>query len=190
MKIGVLALQGAFREHVEMLRAIGVDTIEVREPNELKMIKGLIIPGGESTAIGLLLENQGLLVPIKERICEGMHVFGTCAGLILLAKKIEGSMKKYIAELDIVAKRNAYGRQLGSFICEKKIDLLGEKPYRHVFIRAPYISEVGSDVNILSVVNDKVVAAEKENVLVTAFHPELTDDTRMHEYFVNKCKTS
>lgn len=183
-KIGVLALQGAFVEHSKLLSTLGCQTIEVRKQSQLEDIDGLIIPGGESTAIGKLLRDFNLLEPLKGYIRNGLPVWGTCAGLILLAKYIESDETVHLGEMDIKVVRNAYGRQLGSFQYSGKIDGIKD-PYPMTFIRAPYISECSENVKVLSIVNDKIVAAKQNNILVTSFHPELTDDTRMHEYFLN-----
>ena len=183
MRIGVLALQGAFIEHEKMLSKLGADSFEIRQLRDFDQpMDGLIIPGGESTVQGKLLRELGLMEPVRRRIAEGLPVFGTCAGLILLAKEIDGGEAPHIAAMDIVAKRNAYGRQLGSFAARAEFKGLGEIPM--TFIRAPYISR-STDAEILAEVDGKAVAARQDNILVTAFHPELTEDLSVHRYFLD-----
>lgn len=178
MKIAVLALQGAFAEHEQMLERIGVDYFEVRQAADWQQPKdGLILPGGESTTMMKLLYDLGLYHDIQQAIQEGLPVFGTCAGLILLDRSHLGTM-------DIVARRNAYGRQLGSFHTVAPFKgIPDEVPM--TFIRAPYIQETGDEVEVLAVVDHHIVAARQGNQLVTAFHPELDEDPRLHQYFVN-----
>mgnify|MGYP005837316471 CR=1 FL=1 len=190
MLIGVLALQGAFREHQEMLAACGVKTIQVRRPAELEKVDALVIPGGESTTIGKLMKDYGLFEPIKKRGEEGMPIFGTCAGLVLLAKEIEGSNQERIGLMNVAAKRNAYGRQVDSFEEDLEIPALGNEPFRAVFIRAPYITGTAPGVEVLAVHDGKVVCAREGVFLAAAFHPELTDDPRMHKYFLEIVKKS
>lgn len=182
MKIAVLALQGAFIEHENILKKMGVDVFEIRNIEDLKEdFDGLVLPGGESTAISKLLHELALFEPLKEKIMGGLPTFGTCAGMILLAKELSNDDRKHFATMDIVVKRNAYGRQLGSFLTKNKFN---DKNVDMVFIRAPYIEKVGSNVEVLSVVDNKIVSARENNMLVTAFHPELTEDTSVHEYFI------
>lgn len=182
MNIGILALQGAFIEHKKMLDKLGINSFEIRKLSDLdQKPDGLIIPGGESTVMGKLLHELGLFEPMRKLILDGLPVFGTCAGLVLLSKSILNDETSHFATMDIVCKRNAYGRQLGSFDTIGNFKGIGEIPMR--FIRAPYIYSAGSDVDILAVVDDKIVAARQNNQLVTAFHPELTSDTSVHEYF-------
>lgn len=182
MRIGVLALQGAFIEHEKMLAQLGADSFEIRQLRDFQqLMDGLIIPGGESTVQGKLLRELGLMEPVRRRIEEGLPVFGTCAGLILLAKEIDGGEAPHIGVMDIVAKRNAYGRQLGSFSARAEFRGLGVIPM--TFIRAPYISR-STGAEILAEVDGKAVAAREDNMLVTAFHPELTDDLSVHRYFL------
>ena len=184
MRIAVLALQGAFIEHEQMLEKLGVPSFEIRQKKDLdRPFDGLIIPGGESTVQGKLMRELDLFEPLKRRIEEGLPVFGTCAGLLLLAKKIENDDRVHFATMNIKAMRNAYGRQLGSFFTRAEFKGIGEIPM--TFIRAPYIDEVFGDAEILAEVNGKIVAAKQKNQLVTAFHPELNDDLRVHEYFLN-----
>ncbi len=185
MKIGVLAVQGAFIEHAKMLTDLGVEPVEIRQLNDLtEDLSGIILPGGESTVMGKLLNELGMQEPLKKKIQEGFPVFGTCAGLILLADQIENPTKKQsnLKTMHITVRRNAYGRQLGSFYATA--DFADEKDVPMTFIRAPYISQAADGVEILSQVDGKIVAAREGNQLVTAFHPELTDDLRVHQYFL------
>jgi 5'-phosphate synthase pdxT subunit len=185
VKIGVLALQGGFIEHIRILQSLSVDAFEIRKPTDLNQeMDGLIIPGGESTTIGKLLKDLNMYDALKKKIVRGMPVFGTCAGMILLAKQIAGTDTAHFGVMDITVKRNAYGRQLGSFLAEGMFEGIGTVPM--TFIRAPYIESAGSDVEILSVVDNHIVAAREKNVLVTSFHPELTTDNCVHQYFINK----
>ena len=190
MKIGILALQGAFVEHEKMLAQLGVESIELRNLEDFQQhqsdLSGLILPGGESTTMGKLLRDQQMLIPIREAILNGLPVFGTCAGLILLAKQITSKEESHLATMDIVVERNAYGRQLGSFYTEADCKGVGKIPM--TFIRGPIISSVGDSVDVLAVVNHQIVAAQEKNMLVTSFHPELTKDLRLHQYFINMCK--
>ena len=182
MKIAVLALQGAFAEHEQMLARLGVKAIEIRQKKDLsEEFDGIIIPGGESTVIGKLLTEEEMLEPLSEKILNGLPVFGTCAGLILLAKQIKGE-QGYLRTMNIVVQRNAYGRQLGSFSTESQFRGIGLLPM--VFIRAPYIESVSDGTMELAAVDGKIVAAREGNQLVTAFHPELTDDLSIHQYFL------
>ena len=179
MRIAVLALQGAFAEHEQMLHRLGVETFEVRQLADWNQSKdGLIIPGGESTTQGKLLRDLGLFEPIRQAIIDGLPVFGTCAGLILLSPLHLGTM-------DIDVQRNAYGRQLGSFHTEAQVKGIGED-IPMTFIRAPYINKVlSSKVEVLAEIDGHIVAARQGNQFVTAFHPELDDDTRIHEFFLS-----
>lgn len=190
MKIGILALQGAFVEHEKVLAKLGVESVELRNLEDFQQyrssLSGLILPGGESTTMGKLLRDQDMLLPIREAILSGLPVFGTCAGLILLAKEITSQEESHIATMDIVVERNAYGRQLGSFYTEADCKGVGKIPM--TFIRGPIISSVGEDVEVLAIVNNQIVAAQEKNMLATSFHPELTDDIRLHQYFINMCK--
>lgn len=186
MRIAVLALQGAFIEHEEMLSKLGVESFEIRQKNDLlRSFDGLIIPGGESTVQGKLLKELGLLEPIRQLILDGLPTFGTCAGLLLLSKRIENDARSYLATMGITAVRNAYGRQLGSFYTAESFGTMGKIPM--TFIRAPYIKDVSDSVVILATVNSKIVAARQGNQLVTAFHPELNDDLTVHRYFIKIC---
>ena len=190
MKIGILALQGAFAEHERVLERLGVENVELRNLEDFqkyqKELSGLILPGGESTTMGKLLRDQDMLIPIREAILSGLPVFGTCAGLILLAKEIASQEESHLGTMDMVVERNAYGRQLGSFYTEAECKGVGKIPM--TFIRGPIISSVGEDVEILAIVDNQIVAAQEKNMLVTSFHPELTDDVRLHQYFIEMCK--
>lgn len=170
-----------------MLSRLGVSSFEIRQKKDLEApFDGLIIPGGESTVQGKLMRELGLFEPLRERIEAGLPVFGTCAGLLLLAKKIENDERLHFATMDICSVRNAYGRQLGSFYTESEFSGIGKIPM--TFIRAPYISEVSGDTQILASVDGKIVAARQKDQLVTAFHPELNDDTSVHRYFLDMIK--
>ena len=190
MKIGILALQGAFEEHEKVLDKLGVTSVEIRNLDDFQQhqsdLSGLIMPGGESTTMGKLLRDQQMLLPIREAILSGLPVFGTCAGLILLAREITSQEESHLATMDTVVERNAYGRQLGSFYTEAECKGVGKIPM--TFIRGPIISSLGEDAEILATVDDQIVAAQEKNMLVTSFHPELTDDVRLHQYFIKMCK--
>ena len=190
MRIGILALQGAFAEHAKVLEKLGVVSVEIRNLDDFQQhqsdLSGLILPGGESTTMGKLLRDQNMLIPLRGAILNDLPVFGTCAGLILLAKKITSQEESHLATMDIVVERNAYGRQLGSFYTEAECKGVGQIPM--TFIRGPIISSVGEGVEVLATVDDQIVAAQEKNMLVTSFHPELTDDARLHQYFINMCK--
>lgn len=189
--VGVLALQGAFREHILALRALGASPREVRQVGDLAGIEAMIIPGGESTTMGKLLVELDILAPLRTMLAAGMPVYGTCAGLILLCREIEGSQQPRIGLLDAIVRRNAFGRQVDSFEADLDIPVLGPSPYPAVFIRAPVILEVGNNVEVLAEVTQaekkRPVAVRQNNILATSFHPELTPDTRMHRYFLSMC---
>jgi len=185
MKIGVLALQGAFIEHEYMLQKLGIDSFEIRQKKDLEQtFDGIIIPGGESTVIGKLLRELDLFYPIQDLIKNELPVFGTCAGLILLAKEVLGETS-HLATMDIKVKRNGYGRQINSFNTNAHIEKVSDTPIPLVFIRAPFITEVGPEVEILHSIDGKIVAAKQKNMLVTSFHPELTNDLSFLKYFIN-----
>ena len=189
MKIGVLAVQGAFIEHEKMLEKLGVETFEIRQKSDLEQnYDGIILPGGESTVMGKLLKELDLFDTLKKEIENGLPVFGTCAGLILLAGTLTNDDKKHFGTLPVSVKRNAYGRQLGSFYENMDVKGIGKIPM--TFIRAPYIEEVGENVDVLSVVDGNIVAVQYKNQLGVAFHPELTEDTRMHAYFLKMVEES
>jgi 5'-phosphate synthase pdxT subunit len=185
MIVGVLALQGAVREHLELLRQCGTSAMPVKKPSDLALLDGLIIPGGESTTIGKLLVKYHFIEPIRELAERGIPIFGTCAGLILLAKRITEGSQPLLGLMDIEAKRNAFGRQRESFEADLSIPDLGEKPFRAVFIRAPWIESVGNGVQVMAEFNGKAIMARQNSLLVAAFHPELTDDVRIHRYFLD-----
>ena len=185
-KIGVLALQGDFREHVEMLKKCNVTATEIRLPENLEDVDGLIIPGGESTTIGNLMQRYNMGKEIIKKHNQGMAIYGTCAGAILLSKVIAGSNQPRLNLLDISVKRNYYGAQIDSFEAELKIDNIGK--FNGIFIRAPVIEKVRNGVKILSSLNDNPVLIQKKNILASTFHPELTNDKRVHEYFVEMIK--
>jgi pyridoxal 5'-phosphate synthase pdxT subunit len=188
MKIGVLALQGAFIEHIEVIRRLREEAKEVRLPRDLDGLDGLIIPGGESTTILKLMHDFDLFQLLKEKIGAGLPVLGTCAGMICLAKNVFNSQESHIdplAVMDIEVKRNAFGRQVDSFETDLSVAELGEEPFHAVFIRSPLISAVKPKVKVLARLPDGViVAAQQRNILVTSFHPELTEDPRLHQYFL------
>jgi pyridoxal 5'-phosphate synthase pdxT subunit len=188
MTVGILALQGDFREHEEILRRIGAPTLQVRLPKHLELVDRLIIPGGESTTIGKLLVMYKLLEPIRERAQHGMPLWGTCAGAIVLARRIaEGRAEGQpsLDLMDITARRNAFGRQLDSFEVDLDIPVIGEAPLHTVFIRAPILESPGKAVKVLATLADgQIVAAQQGNLLATCFHPELTGDERLHRYFL------
>lgn len=184
MKIGVLALQGAFREHCRMLERCDAQACEIRTPAELFEIDGLIIPGGESTTIGKLMTEWNLLPAIREQYQNGMPIYGTCAGMILLCNDIADSNQPRLGLLDARVRRNGFGRQRESFEAMLNVPEFGPDPLAAVFIRAPYIERCGPDVSVLADVNGKIVIAKQEKILVTAFHPELTNDDRVHRYFL------
>ena len=189
--VGVLALQGAVAEHVAALNKIeNVNGIEVKTLAEIEQLDGLILPGGESTAMGKILNYFQMLEPLAEKIKQGLPVWGTCAGMILLAKQIVDQDTTYFKAMDTVVKRNAYGSQLDSFQTAIRLPEIAPTPIPLIFIRAPYIESVQADVKILAKVADKIVAAEQENMLVTAFHPELTNDLSFHKYFCTKVLAS
>jgi len=184
-RVGVLALQGAFREHRRVLEQLGCEVSEVRTPTDLDQIQGLIIPGGESTAIGKLLQINGLGDKIKDLAQQDLPIFGTCAGMILISKEIAGSDQYRLGLMDVSVQRNAFGRQVASFETDLTIPALGKDPVRAVFIRAPYITKVAPNVGILSEYDQKIVFARQGNLLASAFHPELTSDYRVHQYFLD-----
>ena len=188
MKIGVLALQGDFAEHKQMLLRLGVDVVEVRLPRDLEGLDSVIMPGGESTTFAKLAVRFGLMTPLREFAHQGKALWGTCAGLIFLAKDI-GRDQPTLGLMDIKVRRNAFGRQIDSFTTDLQIESVAGAPFVGVFIRAPSIESVGANVRVLCTLDDgTIVAARQDNLLATSFHPELTQDTRVHEYFVNMTK--
>ncbi len=188
IKVGVLSFQGSVKEHIKILKEFNnVETVEVKTIKKLNEIDGIILPGGESTTISKLLKTFGIFEPLKKRIENGMPVWGTCAGLILLAKKIQGETS-HLAVMDISVKRNAYGTQLNSFVIKSKIKEISENEIPLVFIRAPWIENAKSNVKILSKINNHITAARQKNMLATSFHPELTNNNEFHKYFINMIK--
>ena len=200
LRVGVLALQGAFREHVRMLRevgAVGMDAVEVRRREHLDGVQGLVLPGGESTTMGKLLVEWDLLEPIRQRHAAGMPIYGTCAGLILLSTDIEGHDQPHLGLLNATVRRNAFGRQVDSFECPLPLPMLeqGDRPFPAVFIRAPLIVRAGEGVDVLARVGTgeeggQIVAVRQGHILGTSFHPELTGDTRLHRYFADMVRQS
>jgi 5'-phosphate synthase pdxT subunit len=187
VKVGVLALQGDVAEHRTMLARTGAEPVSVKTLPQLEEVDGLIIPGGESTTIGKLLRRFDLLEPLRRRVGEGFPMYGTCAGMILLADRIldAGSDQPAIGGMDIAVRRNAFGRQRESFETDLRLPAVGDEPLHAVFIRAPVVEETGAGVETLAALDDgRVVAARQGNLLVSSFHPELTDDARMHRFFV------
>jgi len=181
VKIGVLAVQGAFAEHINILRQIGVDAVEVRLPSDLEGLSGLILPGGESTTMRKLIDEWGLRQPILDLANKGAPLFGTCAGMILLSKEITDGDEPVFPLLDISVKRNAFGRQLDSFESDLEVPVLGDRKVHAVFIRAPIVERVGPDVDVIAQLEDgRVVAVRKGQIVATAFHPELAGETRFH----------
>jgi pyridoxal 5'-phosphate synthase pdxT subunit len=184
-RVGILALQGDVQEHAKILRRLGVEPVEVRTVEELNGLAGVIVPGGESTTIGKMLVSSGLLDGLRSFFYKGGPVWGTCAGMVLAASATTGPRQPLIGLMNALVERNGFGRQVHSF--EKDLDVDGfDEPFTGVFIRAPFFEDVGPGVEVLSEVEGKVVAARGENILVTAFHPELTEDTRFHEYFLEE----
>ncbi|HEX77781.1 MAG TPA: pyridoxal 5'-phosphate synthase glutaminase subunit PdxT [Dehalococcoidia bacterium] len=185
-RIGVLALQGAFIEHISRLNSLSVDAFPVRLPHQLEGIDGLIIPGGESTTIGRLMALYELAPKIRQLAQEGLPIMGTCAGLILLAKEATDLTWEPLGLMDIQVRRNAFGRQVDSFEVDLPIPVLGPQPFHAIFIRAPVIEKVGPDLEVLSQLPDgRAVAVRQDNLLATAFHPELEGDVRFHRYFLS-----
>jgi pyridoxal 5'-phosphate synthase pdxT subunit len=181
MRIGVLALQGAFREHLQTLDAIGVDGVPVRLPADLDDVAGLILPGGESTTMRKLIDRWGLRQPILDLAASGAPIFGTCAGMIVLAREIVGGEEPILPLIDVSVRRNAFGRQLDSFEADLPVPVLGDQPVHGVFIRAPIIERTGADVDVLARLDDgRIVAVRERNIIATAFHPELAGETRFH----------
>ena len=185
MTTGILALQGDFREHAEMLASIGQPSVEVRRPEQLDSLHSLIIPGGESTTIARLILRYGFIEPLRAFCASGRPLWGTCAGAILLANRVDELDRPGIEAMDMSVARNAFGRQVDSFEASVDVEGLAGGPFRAIFIRAPVIESVGTGVEVLGRLDDgAIVAARQDNLLATAFHPELGGDTRMHEYFL------
>lgn len=186
-RIGILGMQGAIAEHRRKVEETGAESVIVRTREELAAVDGLILPGGESTAMGRLLNRFDLMNPLKQTIEQGLPVWGTCAGMILLADRIEDQSERYLRTMDITVRRNAYGSQLDSFSCRQRIsEIGGDDPLPLVFIRAPFITELGSRAREVAAIDGNIVCAEQDNMLVSSFHPELTDDARFHQYFADR----
>lgn len=186
LTVGVLAVQGAFAEHCAALRRVGAKPREIRGANALEGLDAVILPGGESTAQGRLMRELGIFGPLRAAIAGGLPVFGTCAGMILLAKNIENDERRHLAVMDIAVRRNGYGRQLASFVARGAF--AGMEDVEMVFIRAPYIASAGPSVEILAETGGRAVAAREGNMLAAAFHPEMTDDPRVLEYFLSMAR--
>lgn len=184
-KIGVLDLQGAVREHIRAINELSEQGVSIKTPDQLSGVQALIIPGGESTTIGKLMVKYNFVESVKEMVLRGLPVYGTCAGLILLAKKIVGNSQPLLELMNIEVRRNAFGRQKESFEADIDIPAFKGKKYPGIFIRAPLIESVGEKVDILAFYEKKIVMAREKNILVTAFHPELTNDLRVHKYFID-----
>lgn len=187
-RIGILGFQGAFVEHELHIERLGHEAVDVRYPEQLEDLDGIILPGGESTTIGKLLIRTGMSDPLRQKIKQGLPVWGTCAGMILLAKELENDTLKHLAVMDITVKRNAYGTQIDSFDTQVKLPEISDEPVPLVFIRAPYITRAGKEVKALCEVDGHIVAARERNMLVTSFHPELTNDSSFHRYFLSMCE--
>lgn len=187
MKIAVLAVQGAFIEHEKMLSLLGAESFEIRQKKDLEQeFDGLILPGGESTVMGKLLKELDLFDALQKKIKEGLPVLGTCAGLILLAEKLSNDENVYFGTLPVTVRRNAYGRQLGSFYAEEEVKGVGKIPM--AFIRAPFVESVGKDTEIIATVEGNIVGVKYHNQIGISFHPEVTDCTKIHEYFLKICQ--
>jgi len=188
MRIGVLALQGAVREHCVSLEACGVEAVPIKYKEELSNVRGLIIPGGESTTVGKLLVKYDLLTSLTEMGRAGFPIFGTCTGMILMAKEIRGSDQPRLGLMAITVERNAFGRQIDSFESDLEIPALGAAKFHAVFIRAPYIVATGPEVTVLARLAEKILFVRQGKLLAAAFHPELTEDLRIHRYFIKMCQ--
>lgn len=186
MRVGVLALQGTFIEHIDMLRQLGVESYPIRLPHELDTLDGLVIPGGESTTMLRLMESFGMIQPIKEMARNGLPIWGTCAGMVLLAKDVSNYEMEPLGLMDVKVRRNAFGNQVDSFEADLEILLVGAEPFHAIFIRAPIIEEARPGIKVLSrLPNGTIVAIRQNRLLACAFHPEFTDDLRFHSYFLN-----
>jgi len=184
MKIGILAVQGAFREHAQIVSGLGAETVLVKQRQHLDGVDGLVFPGGESTSIGRLMREYGLIDPIRDMAKSGTPMFGTCAGMIIMANRIQGEAEPHLGLMDVEVNRNSFGRQKDSFEADLQIQgIVGDFPA--VFIRAPHIAAVGADVKILSHYGERIVAVQQDNLLAISFHPELTGDSRIHAYFLD-----
>lgn len=186
MNVGVLSFQGGVIEHLKQIKHLGHNGIEVKGKEDLNNIDAIILPGGESTTIGRLLNVTGMMEPLKEKIKSGLPTWGTCAGMILLAKEIENDDRRHLGLMDIKVKRNAFGSQIDSFTTRKVIEEVSSKELELVFIRAPYITEVKDNVKVFCSVNNNIVGVRQDNMIATSFHPELTNDTTFLKYFIEK----
>jgi pyridoxal 5'-phosphate synthase pdxT subunit len=184
-RVGVLAFQGDVREHLAALAAVGADPVEVRSVADLDTVEGLVVPGGESTVIGKLATRYGLLEPLRARVADGLPVLGTCAGMIFLARQVEGPPQDLLGVLDVRVRRNAFGRQVASFEAEVDVKGVDGGPVSGAYIRAPWVAEAAPEVEVLAEVDGKVVAVRQGNLLATAFHPELTGEVRLHRWLVD-----
>jgi pyridoxal 5'-phosphate synthase pdxT subunit len=184
-RVGVLAFQGDVREHLAALAAVGADPVEVRTMADLDSVEGLVVPGGESTVIGKLAARYGLLGPLRARVADGLPVLGTCAGMIFLAREVEGPPQDLLGVLDVRVRRNAFGRQVASFEAEVDVKGVDGGPVSGAYIRAPWVAEAAPEVEVLAEVDGKVVAVRQGNLLATAFHPELTGEVRLHRWLVD-----
>ena len=189
MKVGVLALQGAFAAHARCLRALGAEPREVRTPTQLAEIDALVLPGGESTTMSMLLDTAELFEPLADRLADGLPTLGTCAGMILLGSEIlDGRAdQRCFGAVDIAVRRNAFGRQVDSFEADLRLEDLDGEPFRAIFIRAPFVERAGDAVEVLATVDGHPVLCRQGTVTVAAFHPELSDDLRLHDNFLRSC---
>jgi len=185
-RAGVLGLQGDFREHLDTFQRLGTEAIDVRRPEQLDDIDALVIPGGESTTIGKLAAHYGFIPKLKERVAQGMSIWGTCAGAIFIARDVPGHPHPLAELMDITVRRNAFGRQLDSFEADLDVPALGSDPFHAVFIRAPRVERVGASVDVMARIGDDPVLCRSGQVWVAAFHPELTDDLRIHQRFIEE----
>lgn len=188
MKIGILGFQGAVIEHQRHIEKLGHEAVVVRYPEQLELLDGIILPGGESTTIGKLLNRTEMMEPLRDKIKKGLPVWGTCAGMILLAKELVDDPLTHLAVMDIAVRRNAYGTQIDSFDTTVVIPEISSHELPLVFIRAPYITRIGKGVELLCEVNRNIVAAREGNMLVTSFHPELTENGEFHRFFISMCE--
>lgn len=188
MRIGVLALQGGVIEHINHIKKLGHEGIEIKDSKALEDIQGIILPGGESTAMGKLLIERNIYLPLKEKILAGFPVWGTCAGMILMAKEIENELSVHLQVMDIRVRRNAYGSQIDSFSTEALVPEVSKEPIPLIFIRAPFITSVSKNVDTLSILDGNIIMAKQGNMLVSSFHPELTENLEVHKYFIGLCR--
>ena len=188
MRIGVLALQGGVIEHINHIKKLGHEGIEIKDAKALEDIQGIILPGGESTTMGKLLIERNIYLPLKEKILAGFPVWGTCAGMILMAKEIENELSGHLQVMDIRVRRNAYGSQIASFSTEALVHEVSKEPIPLIFIRAPFITSVSKNVDTLSILDGNIIMAKQGNMLVSSFHPELTENLEVHRYFIGLCR--